>query len=103
MAQMEGEQKQAENIETRHKIILETVNYHRINVVMAERIRLEQRKARVGFTESEMRQMIKDEGEHNQPAHHHVARGERGFHMLSVDIRLGSSAPILDRQLNRYI
>ena len=103
MAQVEGEQKEPKNIKARHKITFETVNHHRIDIVMAERIRLKQRKACVGDSHGKMCEVISDKCQHNQPAHHHVTRGERCFRVLPVDVRLGSGATIFDRQLDRYI
>ena len=69
---------------------------------MTKRIRLEQGEARVGFTESEMREVIGDKSEHNQPAHHHVARGKRCFDVAFVDIGFGTGTPVFNCQLDSH-
>src|SRR5438094_10076246 len=69
---------------------------------MTKGIRLEQGEARVGFTESEMREMISDKSEHNQSAHHHVARGKRCFDVAFVDIRFGTGTPVFNCQLDSH-
>src|SRR4029077_20987392 len=50
-----------------------------------------------------MGNMINNERKHNQTAHDHMAVCKCGFHMFFIDVRLGPSAPVLDRQLNRRI
>src|SRR5881628_2486616 len=50
-----------------------THNHHRVDIVMAERIRLKQRKTQIGFSKGEMREVISDKREHDQAAHDHVA------------------------------
>jgi hypothetical protein len=103
MTQVEREQEQPEHVKTRHKIILEAVNHHRIDIVMTERIRLEQRKARIGFAESEMRKVISDKCEHDQAAHHHVTGGKRRFDVAFIYVRLGPGTAILDRKQDREV
>jgi hypothetical protein len=68
MAQMEREEEHGENIKQGDVNILKPVNHHRIDVVLVERIRLEQEKARVGDANREMRDVINDKGEDDQPA-----------------------------------
>src|SRR2546423_11678410 len=63
VAQMEGKQKHAEDVEPRHEIILKAVDHHRINVIAVQRIGFQKKKTRIGHTNGEMREMIKDEGE----------------------------------------
>ena len=63
---------------------------------MAEGIRLEQRKARIGFAKSEMRKVISDKRQHDQAAHHHVTRSEGCFDIAPVDIGLRPGAPVLN-------
>src|ERR1041385_399991 len=50
-----------------------------------------------------MRDVVNDKCEHNQSAHHHVARGEGGFHMFLVDVGFGSSASIINCQPDRDV
>src|SRR6266480_3549293 len=50
-----------------------------------------------------MEQVKDDEGEHDQSADDHVARRPACFHVVSLDVWLGSSAPIFDRELNRRV
>ena len=100
---MEREQKQTEHVKPRHKIILEAIDHHRIDIVMAKRVRLEQRKTRIGFAESKMREVISDKREHDQSAHHHVTRGKRCFDVTLVDVRLRSGAPVFNCQLDRHV
>src|SRR6266852_9571127 len=50
-----------------------------------------------------MGDMINDKREHDQSAHHHVARCEGGFCMLLVDVGFGSSASIIDCQPDRDV
>src|SRR5437016_6590145 len=100
---MKREQKQTEHIEPGHQIILETIDHHQINVVMAMRIRLEQCKTRVGFSEGEMREVISDKREHDQSAHYHVTRRKRCFDIVLVDVRLRSGTPVFNRQLDRHV
>ena len=70
---------------------------------MAKWIGLKQAKARISYANREMRDMINDKRQHDQPAHHHVPRGERGFHVLSVDVRLRPCPPVFNRQLDRHV
>ena len=103
MTQVKCEQEQPEHVKTGHKIILEPVNHHRIDIVMAERIRLEQGKARIGFAKGKMRKVISDKREYDQPAHHHVTRRERCFDVALVDVRLRPGTPILNREQDRQV
>src|SRR6266550_2088575 len=103
MAQMQREQEQPEHIKARYKVILEAVNHHRIDIVMAETIRLEQRKSCIGLAEGEMCKVISNKCEHDQPAHHHVARGERRFYILPVLVWLGAGMPVFNRQLDGHV
>src|SRR5207249_5921560 len=103
MAEMQGEQEKSQHIERRYIIILKSVHHHRVNIVMAEGIRFEQRETRIGFAESEMREVVSDKCEHNEPAHHHVTRGKRGFYVSPVNVALRSGAAIFDRQLNCHV
>jgi hypothetical protein len=49
-----------------------------------------------------MSDVINDERQHNQAAHHHVPRGECGFHVLSVDVPVRSCPPVFNRQLDGH-
>ena len=103
MAQMQREQEQTEHIKARHNVVLETVNHHRIDIVMAERVRLEQRKTRVGFAKGEMCEVISNKREHDQPAHHHVTRRERRFDIVPVLVWLRPGTPIFNCQLDGHV
>ena len=70
---------------------------------MTERIRLEQRKARVGFAQSEMRKVISDKCEHDQPAHHHVTGSKRRFDVAFIRVGLGPGTAILNREQDREV
>src|SRR6266404_8506635 len=50
-----------------------------------------------------MRDVINDKREHNQSAHHHVARGEGGFYMFLVDVGFGSRASIIVCQADGHV
>ena len=103
MTQVKCEQEQPEHVKTGHKIILEPVNHHRIDIVMAERIRLEQGKARIGFAKAKMRKVISDKREYDQPAHHHVTRRERRFDIVPVLVWLRPGTPIFNCQLDGHV
>src|SRR6266480_642004 len=100
---MQGQKKQPDYIENRHVNILKSINHHRINIVAIERVEFEQGKLRVELAGGEMEQVKDDEGEHDQSADDHVARRPACFHVVSLDVWLGSSAPIFDRELNRRV
>ena len=70
---------------------------------MAKRIRFKQTKPWISYANGEMSQMVNDKCQHNQAAHHHVPRGERGFHVLSVDVGVRPRAPIFDCQLDGHV
>ena len=70
---------------------------------MAERIRLKQRKARISFAKGEMRKVISDKCEHDQPTHHHVTGGERCFDVALVHVGLGPGTAILNCQLDGHV
>ena len=50
-----------------------------------------------------MGKMIDDKRQHNQTAHHHVTRRERGLYVSSVDILVGPGTAILNREQDREI
>ena len=103
MGEMKREQEKPEHIESGNKVILKSVNHHRVNVVMAVRIELEQIKAAIGFAECEMEEVIDDKREDDQAAHDHVTRGEAGFDVFLVDVRLRPGAAIFNGELNSKI
>src|SRR5436190_309521 len=70
---------------------------------MPERISLKQAKTLVCDSHGEMREMIDDEGKHDEPAYHHVTGGEVCFDIASVHIAVGACASIFDRQLNGHV
>src|SRR5260370_41895162 len=100
MAEMEREKKETEHVEHRHKIVLETVNHHRVDIVMAERVRLEQGKPWISYTHGEVRQMVNNKREHDQSAHDHVSRGERGFYIVPVEVWFRAGTPVFNRLLD---
>src|SRR6266480_4142964 len=100
---MQGQKKQPDYVENRHVNILKSVNHHRVNIVAIERVEFEQGKLRVELARGEVEQVKDDEGEHDQSADDHVARRPACFHVVSVDVWFGSSAPIFDRELNRRV
>src|SRR5437016_12495757 len=73
VAEMESEQKHSQNVKTGDVNILKAVDHHRINVVVIERIGFEQKETRIGHAHGKMREMIKNEHEHDEPAHRHGA------------------------------
>src|SRR6266481_3598205 len=99
---MEREQKQTEHVEAGHKIILEPINHHRIDIIMAERIGFEQSETPIRHSHSEMGEVINDEREHDETAHQHVARRKCCLHIVSVDVGVWPGAPVLNCQLDRY-
>ena len=50
-----------------------------------------------------MREMVNDKRQHNQTAHHHVTRRERGLHVPSVDVRLRPGTAIFNREQDREV
>src|SRR5437762_5378234 len=100
MGEMQCQEKQTDNVKTRHVNVLESVNHHRINVVTIERIEFEERELRIEFARGEMEQMKNDEREYDQSAGDHMARSPTRLHILSVDVRLGARATIFDREQN---
>src|SRR4029077_13262629 len=99
---MQRQQKQAEHVKGRHEVILKAVNHHRIDIVVAERVRFKQTEPWVGYTNGEMSQVIDDEREHDQAAHQHVTRGEVCLNIVPVDIGLGPGSPVLNCQLDGH-
>ncbi len=73
VGQMKGEQKQADDVKGRDVNVLESINHHRIDVVMIERIVFQHRKTSVEFPAGKMEKMKNNERKHDQPAHDHVA------------------------------
>src|SRR5882762_4770565 len=100
---MKREQKQTEDVKARHIVILKSVHHHRINVVMVERISLQQAKPAISYPHCEMREMINNKREHDQPAHYHVTRRKRCFDVALVDVRLRSCTFVFNRQLDRHV
>src|SRR5215471_3227826 len=103
MAQMKREQKKAKHIKPGDIVVLEPIHHHRVDVVMSERIGLEQTKTGIGNSHREMRDVVNDKRKHDQPAHYHVTRSECCFHILPVDVGLWSRTAVFDCQLNRYV
>src|SRR5262245_14357258 len=103
MAQMKCEQKQTEDVKGRDIIILKSVHHHGVNVVMPEGISLQQVKPGICHSHREMREVINDERQHNQSAHHHVTRRKRCFDITLVDICLRACTPVFNRQLDSHV
>src|SRR3982074_3378935 len=76
VAEMEGEQEHSQDVKARDENILKAVDHHRINVVAIERICLEQKETRIGHAHGEMCEVVKNKGQHDEPAHRHGTRGE---------------------------
>ena len=100
---MQRKQEKTEDVERGDVDVLKAVNHHRVDVVMTERVRFEQSKPSISHAHSEMGEVIDDEREHDQPAHEHVARCERSFHIRVIDVRLGPGAAIVYCQPDRDI
>ncbi len=47
--------------------------------------------------------MVDDEGEEDEPAQHHAARGEGRFDRVLAPVVLGPGPPVLDREPDRVI
>src|SRR5436305_5746484 len=103
VTEMKSKQKKAEDVKSRYVIILEPIHHHRIDVVMSERIGLKQTKTGIRDAHCEMRDVVNDKRQHDQPAHHHVTRSERCFDVLTVDVGLRSRTAVFDRQLNGHV
>src|SRR6267143_4208936 len=100
---MQREQEQSDDVKGRDINVLKAINHHRINVIVAERVSLEQLETAVGRADSKMRQMVNDKHQHNQTAYHHVPRSEASLDVFSFDVAVRTSAPILDREQDREI
>lgn len=98
MAQMKREQEHGKDVKARDERTLESVNHHRIDVVMIERVEGEGVKAGVGRANGEMEDVIDDEGEQNKSAQNHAARGEGGFDRVLAFVAGRSSCAVLNRQ-----
>ena len=103
MAQMEGKQEHSENVKPGNERALEAKDHHRIDVVMVERIHRQIQKSRVGAAKGEMEQVIDDENEQDEPAHHHGAGGERRLHDVLAAVTFRPGAAVLDREPDRVI
>jgi len=103
VGQMKGEQEQPHNVERGDVNILKPVNHHRVNIVMVERIVLQQRKVRVELTAGKMQEMKNDEGEHNQPAHDHVARSVARPDVIPFLVALRAGTPVIEREADSKI
>src|SRR5438094_647836 len=99
---MQRQQEQPEDVKGRHEVILKAVNHHRIDIVVAERVRFKQIEPWVGYTNSEMRQMIDDKRQHDQAAHHHVPRCEVCLDVVPVDVCLWPGTAILNCQVDGH-
>ena len=101
VAQMQGEQKHSEDIKAGDENILKAVDHHGIDVVAVERIRLEQQESGIGDADGEMREVIENEGENDQSAQRHGARGEGCLHVLLLFVARRAGPPILEREADR--
>ena len=70
---------------------------------MAERVRLEQGEPWISYTYGEVRQMVNNKRQHDQSAHDHVSRGERGFYIFPVEVWLRPGTPVFNRQLDGHV
>ena len=70
---------------------------------MTEWIGLEQGKALVGHPHCEVGEVINNEGEHDEAAHHHVTRSKASFDVFPLPVRFRPSAAVIDRQANRHV
>src|SRR5438445_13376351 len=100
---MEREQKQTEHVKAGYKIILETINHHRIHVIVPERIVLEQCKPTISYSHCEMRNMINDKRQHDEPVHQHVTLSECCFDVATVDVGLRLGMPVINFMLDRQL
>lgn len=98
MGQMQGEKEQSYDIKTGDVNILKTVNHHGENIIMVERIILQQGELRIEFARSEMQKVKNDESKDDQPAHDHVARGEARLDVIFPFVRDRTGAAILERE-----
>ena len=78
-------------------------NHHRVDVVMIERIERKGVKARIGGADREMQDVIDDEGEKDDPAPDHAARGQGGFNDFLAFVMLGPRSAVFDRELNSVV
>src|SRR2546423_3628284 len=79
---MQSEQEHSENVKAGHEIILKAVNHHRVNIVAVERVDFEKKETRVGHPDREMREVIEDKSEHDEPAQRHGTRRESRLDVL---------------------
>src|SRR5438105_2700012 len=95
---MEREQEHGKNIKPRDKRLRKTEDHHRVNIIAAERIMRQTREARVGGAKGEVEQMIDDEGEQDEAAHYHGARGEGSLDNVFAPVTLGPRGFVINRQ-----
>jgi len=62
---MKREQKEANYVKTGYVVILESIDHHRVDIVMSERIGLEQTKTGIGDAHCEMRDVVDDKRKHD--------------------------------------
>jgi len=101
MAQMQREQEQTEHIKARHNVVLETVNHHRIDIRMVERIGFQEQKARINFAHGEMENVKNDKTEDDKAGDDHVTGSEGRFYVVFSLVMHRARAAIFDRQTDR--
>src|SRR4029079_2689549 len=100
---MKGKQKQTDDVKSRDVNVLESINHHRIDVVMIERIIFQHRKMSVESSTGKMKKMKNNEREHNQPAHDHVARSIACLDVIPFFVALRAGTTIIESEADRKI
>ncbi len=70
---------------------------------MAGWILRQRRKTRIGHANGKLEQVIDDEGEKDEPAHRHAARGDGRLDHILTPVALGPGAAIFEHELDRVI
>src|SRR4029453_2563003 len=99
---MKSEQEQADDVKRGYKIVLETVNHHGIDVVMPQRIMLEQSESTISYSHREVGNVIDNKRQDDDAAHHHVTRREVCLHVVPIPVVFGPGTAILDRELDSH-
>src|SRR4029077_18566165 len=103
VGQMKGEQEQTDDVKGRDVNVLESINHHRIDVVMIERIIFQHRKMSVEPSTGKMKKMENNERKHNQPAHDHVARSVACLDVVPFFIAVWAGTPVIEREADGKI
>lgn len=103
MAEVQRKKEHPKNVKGGNERILKAEHHHGIYVVVAKRVFRQSQEPRIGRAESKVEQVINDEDEQDEPAHHHGAGGECCLYDVFAPVTLRPGAPVLDREPDRVV